>query len=61
VPDIRGAMAHMVDSPAYATGVGLVLHGARQRAPGRLVRTVDGAGSVFGRVRQWLREFTQGA
>jgi len=61
VPDIRGTMAHMVDSPAYATGVGLVLHGARQRAPGRLVRTVDGTGSVFGRVRQWLREFTQGA
>jgi cell division protein FtsA len=61
MPDLRGTMAHMVDSPAYATGVGLVLHGARQRVPGRLVRTADGAGSVFGRVRQWLREFTQGA
>jgi len=61
LPEMRGTMAPMVDSPAYATGVGLLLHGARQRAPSRLVRNVDGAGSAFGRLRQWLREFTHGA
>jgi len=61
VPDVAGTMGHTVDSPMYATGVGLVLHGARQRSPGRLSRSLDGAGSLFGRMRQWLRVFALGA
>jgi len=61
LPEVRGTMARVVEGPAYATGVGLMVHGARQRAPGRLLRTTDGAGSMFGRVRQWFREFTHGA
>jgi len=59
-PDVAGTMARTVGSPIYATGVGLVLYAARQRSPGRLVRTSDGA-PVFGRLRRWFREFTQGA
>lgn len=61
IPDVAGTMGHTVDSPMYATGVGLVLHGARQRSPGRLSRSLDGAGSLFGRMRQWLRVFALGA
>jgi cell division protein FtsA len=57
-PDVSGTMADTVGSPAYATGVGLVLHLAHQ-----LARTnhSNGAGTFFGRMRRWVREFTQGA
>lgn len=58
VPDVPGSMADTVSSPAFATGVGLVLHAARQR---RVGRSLNGNGTVYGRVRQWLREFTLGA
>ena len=51
-------MADTVSSPAFATGVGLVLHAVRQR---RVGRSLNGNGTVYGRVRQWLREFTLGA
>jgi len=61
VPDVSGSMADTVGSPAYATGVGLVLHAARKQGPGRMVRSTNGTGSFFGRMRQWVREFTQGA
>ncbi len=61
VPDVSGSMADTVGSPAYATGVGLVLHAARKQGPGRMVRSTNGSGSFFGRMRQWVREFTQGA
>ena len=61
IPEVAGTMGQTVDNPMYATGVGLVLHGARQRSPGRLVRSIDGAGSLFGRMRQWLRVFALGA
>ena len=54
-------MGQMVDNPMYATGVWLVLHGARHRSPGRLSSSLDGAGSVLGRVRYWLRAFATGA
>ncbi|HEV2359306.1 MAG TPA: cell division protein FtsA [bacterium] len=59
-PDVGGSMADTVGSPVYATGVGLVLHAARQRGPGRMVRASDGNGSMFGRLRQWFREFAHG-
>ena len=61
VPELIGSMADTVSSPAYATGVGLVLHAARQRRVGRSARSLNGNGTVYGRVRQWLREFTLGA
>ena len=59
VPELSGTMADTVGSPMYATGVGLVLHVAQQHV--RAVRTLDGTGTVFGRVRRWVREFTLGA
>jgi cell division protein FtsA len=58
-PEISGSMADTVGSPIYATGVGLILHASQDR-PGRMVRHLDGTGTVFGRVRQWVREFTLG-
>jgi cell division protein FtsA len=61
IPEVAGTMDLTVGSPIYATGVGLVMYAARQRSPGRLVRTMDGGGTVFGRLRRWFREFTQGA
>ncbi|HYM91817.1 MAG TPA: hypothetical protein VEW91_09315, partial [bacterium] len=60
VPEIPGSVADTVRSPAYATGVGLVLHAARQRKLGRAARSLNGNGTVYGRVRQWLREFALG-
>ena len=61
LPEIPGSVADTVSAPAYATSVGLVLHDARQRRLGRGGRSVNGNGTVYGRVRQWLREFTLGA
>ncbi|TMI78561.1 MAG: cell division protein FtsA, partial [Bacillati bacterium ANGP1] len=48
VPDVPGSMADTVSSPAFATGVGLVLHAVRQR---RVGRSLNGNGTVYGRVR----------
>lgn len=59
VPEVSGSMADAVGSPIYATGVGLILHASRTRA--RAVRSLNGAGSFFGRVRRWVREFALGA
>ena len=60
IPEIAGSVADTVRSPAYATGVGLVLHAARQRRLGRGARYLNGQGTVYARVRQWLRDFTLG-
>jgi cell division protein FtsA len=59
-PDVAGTMADTVGSPAYATGVGLILHAVRKRPSGRAARNMDGAGTLFGRLRHWVREFAQG-
>jgi cell division protein FtsA len=61
VPEIPGSVADTVSSPAYATSVGLVLHAVRQRRLGAAGRSANGHGSMYGRVRQWLREFTLGS
>jgi cell division protein FtsA len=60
-PNVSGSMSDTVGSPIYATGVGLVLHASRKNNVGHMVRNGNGVGSVFGRMRQWLREFTLGA
>jgi cell division protein FtsA len=61
VPDVSGSMADTVGSPVYATGVGLILHAAHRRGSRRALRGLDGGGTFFGHLRQWVREFTQGA
>ncbi len=60
-PDVTGSMADTVGSPIYATGVGLVFHASHKHRLGHMVRNGDGGGSMFGRMRQWLREFALGA
>jgi cell division protein FtsA len=59
-PDATGSMADSVRSPVYATGVGLVLHAARQRGPARVIKATNGDGRMFGRLRHWFREFAHG-
>lgn len=61
VPNVSGSMGDTVGNPVYATGVGLILHAARRQAARRAFRSLNGGGTFFGHVRQWLREFTQGA
>ncbi len=63
VPKWVGGLYQQVESPSFATAVGLVLTGARRDPPkapgGRLSGQVDGwpgAGRTARRVREWLRE-----
>lgn len=53
-------LSDTVSSPAYATGVGLVLHGARLQQGVRPLRSPNGVG-FFGKLRGFLREFVQGS
>ena len=48
-----GGLADVVKSPAYATGVGLVLYGARHK---RLARGADLDSGVWRRFRSWVAE-----
>ncbi|MDR7482783.1 MAG: cell division protein FtsA [Armatimonadota bacterium] len=58
-PSHIAGLVEAVRSPAFATGVGLVLHGARGRAyAGALAR--NGAASFWERARVWLRDVLQG-
>src|SRR5207302_1649014 len=47
MPEIPGSVADTVSSPAYATGVGLVIHAARQRRMGHAARSLNGNGTVY--------------
>lgn len=58
-PEHLGGLIDAVNSPIYATGVGLVLHGARHAGDMR-VRATNGNGWL-GRMRGWLREVVTGA
>ena len=53
-----GGLADVVSSPIYATGVGLVLFGARRHTQGALLAGHDGAGvrKIVRRMREWLTE-----
>jgi cell division protein FtsA len=60
LPHNIGGLVDVVNSPVYATGVGLVVYGSRNsgalefptgKPEGNLF------GSVFGRMRTWFREF----
>jgi cell division protein FtsA len=56
VPSGIGGLVDVVASPAYATGVGLVLYGLRSRFNRLLPRDSDGnpLGRVAARVKEWL-------
>jgi len=58
-PEHLGGLIDAVNSPIYATGVGLVLYGAHHAGAAR-VRATNGNGWL-GRMRGWLREVVSGA
>ena len=57
IPTQVGGLQDVVKSPMYATGVGLVLFGCFQRRPARGSRFRIRDGSIFGRVRQRMRDW----
>mgnify|MGYP000147390656 FL=1 len=58
VPENVIGLIDAINSPVYATGVGLVLYGARSHRIKRMSRAAT-RGSVWMRLRNWLREFFQ--
>jgi cell division protein FtsA len=58
-PTHLAGLVEVVRSPAYSTGVGLALYGARSRGgPGTAQR--NGTRSFWDRTRAWLRDLLQG-
>lgn len=61
VPHRIGGLIDVVNSPVYATGVGLVVYGSKNaggRTPGSDPQPIgDGFGAVFKRMKSWFREF----
>jgi cell division protein FtsA len=54
-----GGLVDVVNSPMYATGVGLVLFGAQQAGSGKVRRISDGNlfAKVFNRMKEWMEGF----
>ncbi|HEY3346475.1 MAG TPA: cell division protein FtsA [Nitrospirota bacterium] len=60
LPANVGGLVDIVNSPMYATGVGLVLFGAQQAGTGRVRRISEGGntfGKIFSRMREWMEGF----
>ena len=60
VPQRIGGLIDVVNSPVYATGVGLVVYGSRNAGAREFPTTKSESnlfGSVFGRMKSWFREF----
>jgi cell division protein FtsA len=58
IPTGIGGLVDLVSSPIYATGVGLVLYGSRNRAKNRFrVGEVNLFSKVTHRMREWIGEF----
>jgi cell division protein FtsA len=58
VPQYVGGLKGVVQNPIFATGVGLVLYGARYRAGGAYARAVQdskGVRGVVGRMKSWFQ------
>ena len=60
IPTNIGGLQDVVRSPMYATGVGLVLFGASQARGGLSTRFRIRDGSIFGRVKQRMRDWFYG-
>lgn len=54
-----GGLVDIVNNPMYATGVGLVLYGTRNRTHKRFARPDENGAldKVMGRMKEWFREF----
>lgn len=59
-PDRLAGLVETVRTPAFSTGVGLVLYGARTRGKAGLAHR-NGPGSFWERTRAWVRDLLQGA
>uniref|UniRef100_A0A7V4G7V3 Cell division protein FtsA n=1 Tax=Desulfobacca acetoxidans TaxID=60893 RepID=A0A7V4G7V3_9BACT len=57
-PEVKGGLTDVIYNPAFATGVGLVLHGFRvqQVNPRRSRRSGGGGFGWWDRLRKWLKE-----
>ena len=53
-----GGLVDIINSPMYATGVGLVLFGAQQAQSGKVKRISEG--NVFERVLSRMKEWMEG-
>ncbi|MBD3182618.1 cell division protein FtsA [Candidatus Poribacteria bacterium] len=59
-PDKVTGLTEMVNDPLYATGVGLILHGARERRMGNGSRRIIKANHfnrILGRMKDWLSDY----
>jgi cell division protein FtsA len=56
VPTGVGGLTDLVKAPQYATGVGLVLHGAQSAASGRFSKGRSPLGRALARVGNWFGE-----
>ncbi|MCX7816376.1 MAG: cell division protein FtsA [Syntrophales bacterium] len=52
-----GGMGDLVSSPAYATGVGLIIYGTKEIAQGRTRMGSGLFGGLFTRLKRWVLEF----
>ena len=58
IPTHLGGLADTIDSPAYATGVGLLRWGLKRgTTPPFLVPQEQGWSRIYNRFKSWLREF----
>ena len=58
VPSGLGGLADTIDSPAYATGVGLIRWGLQRGAPATFLGPQEqGWTRIYNRFKSWLREF----
>jgi cell division protein FtsA len=55
VPQYVGGLGDVVGNPIHATGVGLLLMGARLQSPKRVTRPAGKVGGVLGRALRWFR------
>jgi len=54
-----GGLVDVVNNPIYATGVGLILYGVKNRSTGKGLRSIGGSPftRILERMKQWFSEF----
>jgi len=54
-PQYNGSLVDVVRNPIYATGVGLLLFGGKERSEGRADIYKSGSGALWSRVKSWFQ------
>ncbi|NOX27574.1 MAG: cell division protein FtsA [Gammaproteobacteria bacterium] len=54
-PQYDGSLVDVVRNPIYATGVGLLLFGGKERSEGRADIYKSGSGALWSRVKSWFQ------